>query len=41
MHSIRLKDEVDEGSFNRLAMWAVNVECRMRNVRSVNLRDRY
>ena len=41
IHSIKLKDEVDEISFNKLAMWAVNVKCRMKNVRKINLKDRY
>lgn len=40
IHSIRLKDEIDEASFNKLAMWAVNVECRMRNVKNITLRDK-
>jgi hypothetical protein len=41
IHSIRLNDWVDEDSFNKLAMWAVNVQCRMRNVKSMNLKDKY
>ena len=24
-----------------MAMWAVNVECRMKNVRKINLKDKY
>jgi hypothetical protein len=40
IHSIRLKDEIDEASFNKLAMWAVNIECRMKNVRNITLRDK-
>lgn len=39
--SIRLKDEIDENTFNKLCKWAVEVECRMKNVRSVDLSDKY
>ena len=41
IHSIRFKDDVDELTFNKMAMWAVNVQCRMRNVRKINLKDKY
>jgi hypothetical protein len=39
--NIRLRDEIDEISFNKLCKWAVNVECRMKNVKSIDLSDRY
>jgi hypothetical protein len=35
INSIKLADEVDERSFNRLVKWAVEVDCRMKNVRNV------
>jgi hypothetical protein len=38
---IKLADEVDERTFNKLAKWAVEVECRMKNVRNVELSDRF
>jgi len=41
IHSIRLRDEIDELTFNKLAMWAINVECRMKNVRHINLKDKH
>lgn len=39
--SIKLADEVDETSFNKLSKWAVNVECRMKNVKNLELMDKY
>ena len=36
-----MKDYIDELSFNKLAKWAVNVECKMRNVRSISLKDQF
>lgn len=41
IHTLKLREEIDEPTFNKLAMWAVNVECRMKNVRSINLKDKY
>ena len=38
---IKLADEIDERTFNKLAKWAVEVECRMKNVRNVELSDRF
>jgi hypothetical protein len=39
--TIRLADEVDERSFNRLAKWAITVDCRMKNVKNIELADKY
>ena len=32
---------MDEKSFNNLCKWAVNVDCRMKNVRSITLMDKH
>jgi 3-deoxy-D-manno-octulosonic-acid transferase len=41
IHSIRFKEDIDEPSFNKLAMWAVNVQGRMKNIRSITLKDKH
>ena len=41
IHSIKFKDEVDEPTFNKMAMWAVNVEGRLKNVRHIDLKDKH
>ena len=39
--SIKLKDEIDEKTFNKLAKWAINTECRMKNIKTLELCDRF
>jgi hypothetical protein len=39
--SIKLSDEIDEKSFNKLSKWAVEVECRMKNIKNIELMDKY
>ena len=39
--NLKLKDEVDEASFNKLAKWSVNLQCRMKNVKNIHLSDKY
>jgi hypothetical protein len=41
IRSIKLKDEVDDKSFNKLSKWAVEVDCRMKNVKNLDLSDKY
>ena len=41
LHSLKLNDFIDESTFNKLAAWAVNVDCKMVNIRNIELKERF
>ena len=41
IHTIVLKDDIDNKSFNLLCRWAINIQCRMKNVKNLELSNRY